>query len=616
MPTANLTVNFTAGCTGGCTQEYRYVTSGGDINAATVNSYSGTSPLIVSGLTGGQTYTIQLRNVCGPVKSAWTSAQSIMCALPTPTPTPTPTVAGPTATPTPTPTATPTSTPTITPTPLPGCNSIISGEYAPSTNTIQTYDLNFSGAVNGNQISVHYTANSRPDRFSIKKNGLSIVATSGWVGSDYNYSGPWDLDGIQDTDGDGYMTFTYDNTASYQLIVDVGPANPSNPLGDSWSVTFTCLGAPTPTTTPTPTPIPTYYKVERCDRSVQYVISVNGFLTLNKAYTFTGTGLPATMDGVLCWECIEVVHTGLEYSNVSYVEYANCSQCTVTYFDAYTGNTLQSACNAGSTNRVWYHGSLVNGVVLYNNAGASVPVDFGYYYYNNDTVLHVGTPSVEDGGVIEIVSCSSLPAPTPTPLPTGEFTGYVSDTEGTQGATEACNGGIFAPPGHTGGYYAFAFTAVGSYSDDLCTATLIESNVILPLAQPGGQYDMNPTFWISSGTNGYVRKWNRVGNTNRATPDGSCLSCSGGPTPTPIPPTPTPTMISDPYVSVYYSCTDGGYYYDYYSNIGSASRAIDGNSSPNCYLSESTNILKSVADANYTNLTYVSLTSNNCECAG
>ena len=140
----------------------------------------------------------------------------------------------------------PTPTPTATPTP-PGCGSTVSGSYEPTSFTTQTTNLDFSGAINGNDISVHYTANSRPDRFTIKKNGLTIVANSGWVGSDYNYSGPWDLDGIQDTDGDGYMTFTYDSSASYQLLVDVGPANPSNPLSDSWTVTFSCLGAPTPT---------------------------------------------------------------------------------------------------------------------------------------------------------------------------------------------------------------------------------------------------------------------------------------------------------------------------------------------------------------------------------
>ena len=137
MAVASITVNYTAGCTG-CTQEYRYVVSTGDINTATVIPYSGSSPLIITGLTTGNSYTVQMRNVCELISSAWTSAQTVTCnevitptATPTATPTPTPTPTSPAATATPTPTPTPTSpvpTATPTPTPTPTLNIIDPGD--------------------------------------------------------------------------------------------------------------------------------------------------------------------------------------------------------------------------------------------------------------------------------------------------------------------------------------------------------------------------------------------------------------------------------------------------------------------------------------------------------
>ena len=204
------------------------------------------------GVCSGSTQCIIISGIPGPTPSP---------TVPLPTPTASSTAPAPTASttaPAPTASATaPAPTPTPSATALPGCGSTVTGTYNLSGFTTQTVNLNFSGAINGGLITVHYTANSRPDRFTIKKNGLSIVANSGWVGSDSNYSGPWDLNGIEDADGDGYMTFTYDNSATYQLLVDVGNANPSNILDDSWSVTFSC-GTPTPT----PTATPNYYNVK------------------------------------------------------------------------------------------------------------------------------------------------------------------------------------------------------------------------------------------------------------------------------------------------------------------------------------------------------------------
>jgi hypothetical protein len=127
MAVASVTVNYTAGCTG-CTQEYRYALSSGNINTATVIPYSGSSPIVITGLTTGDSYVFQMRNVCELISSDWTSTQTVTCdGVITPTTTPT---ATPTATPTPTPTSTttptptPTSTATPTPTPTPTLNIV------------------------------------------------------------------------------------------------------------------------------------------------------------------------------------------------------------------------------------------------------------------------------------------------------------------------------------------------------------------------------------------------------------------------------------------------------------------------------------------------------------
>jgi hypothetical protein len=536
--------------------EYWYATDSG----FTTNLVTGTTTSLsvtVSGLTDNQVYYVQVRSLSGTVHSRWTHTQHVTCYgfTPTPTPTATPTP-GPTATPTATPTNTPTGptvTPTPTATPLPGCSSTVSGTYALGDFTVQTTYLDLSSAINGNDISVHYTANDRPDRFNIYDNSNNLVISSGWVGADNTYGGPWGSAGsLVDVDGDGYMSFTYNNTKTYRLTVDVGPWNPDNQLSDSWSVTFTCLGAPSPT----PTPISTLkYIVKKCvgsggDDVTTYKIIDN--VTVGKTYTLNGT--LADMNGANCWDVIDsVTDISLPDYTVSHNnEYMDCGHCTPVHFDGYYGSSLIGACLKSTPVTVWYRGGLglSYDTVLYTASDLLTPVDFGYYWYSDELIFGVRNDypysSVEDGRInYEGGPC---PAPTPTPIPQGYFTGYVSD--GT--AQEACDGGIFGPlspvpPYAQIPYYAFAFDTLGNSNDDLCTATQISSDaygangdIIKPMAQ-GGNYDMNPDFYIASG--GYVRLWRRSGTSSSATPLGGCVSCSGGPTPTPVPFTPTPTPI-------------------------------------------------------------------------
>jgi len=156
----------------------------------------------------------------------------------TPTPTPTPTASN-------VPTSTPTSTPTPTPTATyPGCGSSLQGTYEPSNQQSDRRVLDLSGASNGSTITISYNAVDRPNRFTIS-NGLTNVAISGnngtlsggWVGT-ANYYGSWGSSLARPAGGE--MTFTYDNTKTYELIVDIGNAAPINPISDSWDVTITC----------------------------------------------------------------------------------------------------------------------------------------------------------------------------------------------------------------------------------------------------------------------------------------------------------------------------------------------------------------------------------------
>lgn len=229
-----------------------------------------TFPLLVSGIPNGVRYIqaealgacsadlvkqcISISGIPGPTATP----------VPTMTPTPSATTAGttpnPTSTQTPTPTPTPSTTsgttpnPTSTQTPTPtatvayGCGDTVSDTYIPSTFTTQTKYLDLSDVTDGDTVTISFSAADRPNRFNIYGNGL-LIENSGWVGADNTYAGPWGSAGsLIDADGNGSFTFEYQSGMSYELRVDIGPANPdaepANP-SDGWSVTIGCTPAPT-----------------------------------------------------------------------------------------------------------------------------------------------------------------------------------------------------------------------------------------------------------------------------------------------------------------------------------------------------------------------------------
>ena len=233
---------------------------------------SGATSYTLSGLESATQYDICIQSNCTP-----SCISEITCvsgitnydATPTPTPTPTPInthtpTPTPTNTHTPTPTSTPTGTLTPTPTPLPGCSSIVTGEYTGST--LYNYDdrqLDFSGVANGSTISFMCTANNRPNNISIRT-GLGVIESTGWFGSSEGHD-PGDY--WYPTEGTGpiTLTITYDNTKTYYIDTLTAPATllPPNDESDYWEVNIMCLGlpsTPTPTALP-PTPTATPYRI-------------------------------------------------------------------------------------------------------------------------------------------------------------------------------------------------------------------------------------------------------------------------------------------------------------------------------------------------------------------
>ena len=234
------------------------------------------------GLTATTGFSINVAS-CNPPRNLLVVAPN----NPTPTPTPTPTQ-GPT--PTPTPTQGPTPTPTAT---YPGCGSSLQGTYAPSNQQSDRRLLDLSGASNGSTITVSYNGYDRPNRFTIS-NGLTNIIISGnngslsggWVGT-ASYQGPWGSSLARPASGS--MTFIYDNTKTYELIVDIGNADPFNVISDSWDVTITCGGG-TPPSPPNPTDTPIVASITPASISYNFSPGQASTTGVTSGVTITVTG--------------------------------------------------------------------------------------------------------------------------------------------------------------------------------------------------------------------------------------------------------------------------------------------------------------------------------------
>jgi hypothetical protein len=194
---------------------------------------------VVIGVTNLTTF-CQNPGECVPVSPTPTQT-------PTETPTPTPTQT-PINTLTPTNTGTPTQTPTqtLTPTSNPtlSCGGSYNGSYSSLTFTTQTVNLNLSSTPNGSSIFMEFEAVSRPNRFAIYEDGVSIYS-SGYIGSPSSVPGPWNPPSASPAN----TTFTYDSSKTYYVLIDIAPDN----ISDSYTIDLICT-APAASPTPTQTP--------------------------------------------------------------------------------------------------------------------------------------------------------------------------------------------------------------------------------------------------------------------------------------------------------------------------------------------------------------------------
>jgi len=112
--------------------------------------------------------------------------------------------------------------------------------------SIETANLNyvdlgfFPLCVDGvNEVTLNFEVFERPNRFSIRENGTTIIASSGWRGV-ASYPGPWGASLSTATTGSFSFNPIPGNT--YEIRIEAGNADPGNPLSDNFSVTINCTG--------------------------------------------------------------------------------------------------------------------------------------------------------------------------------------------------------------------------------------------------------------------------------------------------------------------------------------------------------------------------------------
>jgi hypothetical protein len=148
-----------------------------------------------------------------------------------------------------------------------------------------------------------------------------------------------------------------------------------------------------------------------------YVVSFGGNFQ-DVSHTF-GQGF-ATVTGGGCTAC-----AGTTTTTTTAAPTTTTTTLAVVSFEGYEGGTLGGACAKTSPLTIYYTGTLGVGTVLYTDFALTTPVDTpGFYWYSDAVVLHVGLPSVEDGRVTDIQSCTSTTTTTTT---TAAFDFYYAD---------------------------------------------------------------------------------------------------------------------------------------------------------------------------------------------
>jgi len=128
----------------------------------------------------------------------------------------------------------------VTPPPPPvcfGCDDIISDTF--SGGSYHAYPPYYiCDDLTTSNISINWTANDRPNRFTWYNNA-GLLNTTGWVGY-ATYPGPWGAS--LNTPSTGTLAASYTTGLDTYLLVEAGPANPSAPISDAWEAIVNCAG--------------------------------------------------------------------------------------------------------------------------------------------------------------------------------------------------------------------------------------------------------------------------------------------------------------------------------------------------------------------------------------
>ena len=115
-----------------------------------------------------------------------------------------------------------------------GCGEFVTESYAGNDyHTYQPYYI--CNDITSNTIAIEYSSSSRPNRYNLYDLNGSLVATSGWVGY-ANYPGPWGASLSSSSNG----TISYPYEQGLYVVVEAGPADPSNPISDTFTIQIVC----------------------------------------------------------------------------------------------------------------------------------------------------------------------------------------------------------------------------------------------------------------------------------------------------------------------------------------------------------------------------------------
>ena len=115
------------------------------------------------------------------------------------------------------------------------CDQGITGGFA--GNTYHQYSKYFiCDDLTTSFMAAQWQSLDRPNRFSWYDSG-GLISTTGWVGF-ATYAGPWGAS--LSTATSGTLSVPYVSGAGLYLLVEAGPANPLDPITDTFSVQITC----------------------------------------------------------------------------------------------------------------------------------------------------------------------------------------------------------------------------------------------------------------------------------------------------------------------------------------------------------------------------------------